>query len=142
VTFRNFERTGKRRVTQLSSIARKVENVRGIDIDYVQYCCLCLRPTAFCESKRVLVSDREWEYVRNHAAFYGDNCYALLVIERQHDIGVKYFDSNTGEIYGPKFGGEEILIFVLEKARDKHKCPDARTDSAHASAENASQRTR
>ena len=124
MTSRNVERTGQRKVTRLSSIARKVDNVRGIDIDYVQHCRYCLRPTAFCESKGILVSDKEWEYVRNHAAFYGNRCLAMLVVESRDDtLGVKYFDSSTGEIHGPKWGGEELVIGVLEKARDWHACP-------------------
>ena len=129
-----MERTGKRKVTKLSSIARKVENVRGIDIDYVQYAVPCLHPTAFCESKSYNVSDKEWEYVRNHASHYGNGCLALLVIEKPDTLGVKYFDSSTGEIYGPRYGGEEILIMILERARDRHRCPDVRTGSAPASA--------
>jgi hypothetical protein len=124
MTARNFERTGQRKVTRLSSIARKVEGVRGIDIDYVQHCYRCLRPTAFCESKGILVSDREWQYIRKHAEFYGNYCLAILVVEpRSGTLGVKYYNSSTGEIYGPKWGTEELLITVLEKARDWHKCP-------------------
>ena len=126
MSYRNAERTGKRKVTRLSSIARKIENVRGIDIDYVQYAVPCLHPTAFCESKGVLVSDKEWEYVRNHASFYGNGCLALLVIEKENTLGVKYFDSSTGEMHGPKYGGEEVLIMVLEKARDRHACEKKR----------------
>ena len=139
MTIRNVERSGKRKVTRLSSIARKIEGVRGIDIDYVQHCRRCLLPTAFCESKGILVSDKEWEYVRNHAAFYGNHCLAMLVVEaRSGDLGVKYFDSDTGEIYGPKWGGEELVISVLEKARDRHRCPDAYREVAIVSARSAS----
>src|SRR6266704_5117135 len=124
MTARNFERTGQRKVTRLSTIARKVEGVRGIDIDYVQYDPRCLHPTAFCESKGILVSDKEWEYIRKHAEFYGNNCLAVLVVEsRDGSIGVKYYNSSTEEIYGPKWGTEELLIGVLEKARDWHTCP-------------------
>jgi len=124
MTARNIERTGKRKVTSLSRIARRVEDVRGIDIDYVQYCRKCLHPTAFCESKGILVSDREWEYIRRHAEHYGHGCLAILVVEGRDDtLGVKYYNSATGEIYGPKWGGEELLIGVLERARDRHLCP-------------------
>lgn len=130
MTARNFERTGKRKVTRLSSIARKVDNVRGIDIDYVQHCRYCLRPTAFCESKGILVPDKEWEYVRNHAAFYGNRCLAMLVVESKDGaLGVKYYDSSTGKIYGPRWGGEELVIEVLERARDWHTCPVTSADS-------------
>lgn len=143
MTIRNVERSGKRKVTRLSSIARKIEGVRGIDIDYVQYDPRCLHPTAFCESKGILVSDKEWEYVRRHAEYYGNGCLAMLVVEaRSGDLGVKYYDSSSGEIHGPKWGGEELVISVLEKARDRHRCPDARREGATASARSASPRVR
>ena len=130
MTIRNVERTGRRKVTRLSSIARKVEGVRGIDIDYVQYDPRCLHPTAFCESKGILVSDREWEYIRRHAEFYGNACLAVLVVENKDgSLGVKYYNSATGKIYGPRWGGEELLIGVLERARDWHKCPLTSTDT-------------
>lgn len=102
-------------------IARKVENVRGADLDYVQYAVPCLHPVAFCESKSYLVHDKEWLYTRNHAVFYG--CLALLVIEGADVFGVKYFEGKTGEMHGPRYGGEEILIMILELARDRHECP-------------------
>lgn len=123
MTVRNVERTGKRRVTRLSTVARKVEHVRGIDIDYVQYCRRCLKPQAFCESKPWHVPDREWDQMRRHAAYYGHNAVAMLVVEPDvGPVGVKIFYSSTGLISPIIWGGEEHLQRSLEHARDCHEC--------------------
>jgi hypothetical protein len=121
-TSRNVERSGRRHVTRTSSIARSIEDVRHVDIDLCQYCPKCKRPEAYVEVKRMLVSDHEWDQVRRHADLCGHKCLALLVVEWDDSLGVKYFDSENGQIYGPKWGGDEVLIKVFELARDRHAC--------------------
>lgn len=122
-TDRNVERTGKRRVSRLSAIARRVEDVRGIDVDYVQYCPACRYPQAFCEVKSREVHDKEWEQVRLFAAHYGNQCLALLVVEKGSQIGVKRYSSWSGIISPLFYGGEGHLLQALEHARDIHACP-------------------
>lgn len=122
-TARNVERTGKRRLTRLSGIARKVEGVRHLDIDLTQWCPLCSRPEAFCEVKSQVVSDAEWKQMRLHAAFWGHNCLGLLVIESSSgEFGVKVYDSAADTIIPVQWGDEDLVRSVLEKARDLHAC--------------------
>ena len=90
-------------------------------MDLYQYCPECKRPQAYIEVKGTVVRDAEWEQVRLHAEQFG--CLAILVVEKDSALIVKYFDGTSGEIRGPKSGGEEMLLYVLEKARDQHKCP-------------------
>lgn len=119
-TQRNQERTGKRTVTRLSAIARKVEGIRAIDIDLVPYCPRCGDPLAFCEVKPYEVHDAEWRQIRRHADFWG--CLALLVIEKENDIGVKIYNSFSGLTTPVFYGGEKHLLSVLCDARDIHVC--------------------
>lgn len=119
-TARNAERTGKRKVTRLSAIARKVAGIRAIDIDLVPYCPSCGAPLAFCEVKSYEVHDAEWAQIRRHADFYG--CLAILVIEKGDDIGVRFYESWKGTITPVAYGGESHLLRALEHARDIHEC--------------------
>jgi hypothetical protein len=119
-TARNQERTGQRYVSKTSAIARKIPRVRHTDVDLTQWCPKCKRPQCFIEVKRYLVSDHEWDQVRRHAAFYGHDCIALLVIETLDAIGIKAYDD--GVISDVKWGEEEDLAGVLESARDRHEC--------------------
>lgn len=123
-TWRNSERAGRRVVTRLSKVARRVENVRHVDIDLKQYCPSCKRPQLFAESKRTLVNDHEWQQVRLEASYWGHGCMGLLVIEpAQGDtIGVKVFDSRTQEITPVQWADEDFLVFLMERARDRHEC--------------------
>lgn len=122
-TARNIERSGKRSVTKLSTIARKVPGIRAIDIDLVPYCPRCKHPLAFCESKRTLVSDAEWDQMRRHARHYGHGVIALLVIEPDAGpLGVKVYDPAADSISPVSWGGEEFLLHVLGSARDSHAC--------------------
>jgi hypothetical protein len=116
----NVERTGKRKVTRLSSIARKIEGVRHVDLDLTQWCPKCKRPEIFAEVKGRLAPDGEWDQARRHAKFYGHNAIALLVIEAE-DIGVKVYASSDDKIRDVIWG-EEYLIRVLSQARDMHTC--------------------
>lgn len=119
MSWRNTERTGQRRLTKLSGIARRIEGVRHLDCDLFQYCPRCKHPQAFMEVKRVLVSDREWEQMRFHAGFWG--CMALLIIEPDvGNFGVKVFDGK--EISEVEWGDEDLITGVLERARDEHRC--------------------
>lgn len=119
-TPRNVERTGRRKVTRLSAIARKVEGIRAIDIDLVPYCPRCGDPLAFCEVKSYEVHDAEWSQIRRHADFWG--CVAILVIEKGNDIGVRMYSSFSGLTTPVFYGGEEYLLSVLCRARDIHSC--------------------
>lgn len=122
-TERNQERTGKRRVSRLSAIARRVEDVRGIDVDYVQYCPRCRYPQAFCEVKSREVHDKEWEQVRILASHYGNHCVALLIIEAERRLGYKeYFSSTNLFMAHATYGTEEDILLLLEHARDIHEC--------------------
>lgn len=123
-TRRNIERTGERHVTRLSSVARRVENVRGIDVDYVQYCPRCRSPQVFCEVKSRDVHDREWEQVRIFARHWGNGCIALLVIEPpQQYLGYRAYYSSTDLFMAhPVYGSEDDLQRKLEHARDIHEC--------------------
>ena len=122
-TSRNVERSGKRRVTRLSTIVRNIEKIRAIDVDLVTYCPRCLHPLAFCEVKKVLVSDREWQQMRFHAKHWGHSCLALLVIEPDlGEIGVRIYDSDDDSITPVHWGGDAYLQAVLEAARDMHGC--------------------
>ena len=119
----NIERTGKRKLTRLSSIAREIEGVRHFDLDLYQTCASCKRPQMFSEVKSYLVPDAEWDQVRRHAAFYGHSCLGLLVVESAFgDIGVKVYDSADNTISKVCWDGEDYLIEVLERARDAHTC--------------------
>lgn len=122
-TWRNRERSGERHVSRLSSIARKVCDVRGIDIDYVQYCPECKAPQAFCEVKSYDVYDKEWEQVRSFARHWGNGCIALLVIEAERRLGYKHYLSST-HLYmaHPTWCDEAGIQRVLEQARDIHEC--------------------
>ena len=119
-TPRNRERTGQRYVSKTSAIARKIPRVRHTDVDLTQWCPKCKRPEAFIEVKRYLVSDHEWDQARRHAAFYSHGCIAMLVIETLDSIGVKTWEEGT--ISDVAWGGEELLVEVLERARDVHGC--------------------
>jgi hypothetical protein len=122
-SWRNQERTGKRKVTKLSSVARKVADVRHVDIDLTQWCPGCKRPQVFAEVKRRVVSDHEWDQVRRHAAYYAHGCLGLLVIEGDTaDIGVKVYDPVDDTISPVVWGEESYLQEVLERARDSHLC--------------------
>lgn len=121
-TDRNAERTGKRHVTQLSRIARQVENVRHYDLDLYQVCPECKYPQLFAEVKSYDAHDKEWEQTRRHADFYG--CMAILVVEipgRSH-IGVKQYSSGRGTMTPLFYGGEGHLLGALRYARDIHVC--------------------
>ena len=122
-TSRNRERTGKRKVTELSRIARLVPNVGQIDIDLTQYCRKCRRPQAFMESKPWEVPDGHWDQCRRHARFYGHNCIALLCIEPQMGpVGTKVYASADDSIRSVVWGGEEHLLYVLNQAKEIHVC--------------------
>jgi hypothetical protein len=122
VTWRNTERTGRRDLTRLSAIARKIAGVRHYDCDLYQTCPSCKRVQVFAEVKRYLVSDREWEQTRLFAEATGHKCVAILVVETLDATGVKVYNSETGEISGITWGGEEYLVKVLSRARDVHAC--------------------
>jgi|SRR6185437_3550820 len=124
MTERNVERTGKRKVTRLSAIARQVENVRHYDQDLYQVCPDCKFPQLFAEVKSRDVSEREWEQTRRFAMFYGRGCLALLVVEPpdSEKIGVRIFSSHSGLISPLTWGGEGYLKVVLKGARDRHEC--------------------
>jgi hypothetical protein len=121
-TWRNAERSGKRSVTRLSTVARRVENVRHTDVDLTQWCPRCRKPQIFAEVKRSVVSDYEWDQARRHAKTYGHGCIAILVIEGIDVIGIKIYDSGTQEISDVTWGDEGSLRTVLEAARDRHEC--------------------
>lgn len=121
MTWRNVERTGRRQVTRLSTLARKVGNVRHMDLDLIQWCPRCKRPELFAEVKGRQVSTWEWEQTRRHAAYYGHGCLAILVIEKAGDVGCLVYDSADDTISGRQ-SGEEYLTSVLERARDIHVC--------------------
>lgn len=119
----NVERTGRRKVTRLSSIARTVKDVRHVDIDLTQWCPQCKRPQIFAEVKSYPVRDAEWDQMRRHAKHYGHGCIAILVIETPDgSLGVKIYSPQGESISGVNWGGEEYLRKVLEKARDIHVC--------------------
>lgn len=102
---------------------RDIPGIRAIDVDLITYCHRCLHPMTFCEVKKVLVSDREWQQMRLHAKHWGHSCLALLVIEPDlGEIGTKVYDSLTDVISDVTWGGEEFLQRVLERARDRHVC--------------------
>lgn len=119
-TARNRERTGQRYVSKTSAIARKIRNVRHTDVDLTQWCPKCKRPECFIEVKRYLVSDHEWDQVRRHAAFYSHGCIAILVIETLDSIGIKTYEDGT--VSDVTWGGEDVLVEVLVRARDVHGC--------------------
>jgi hypothetical protein len=119
-TERNRERSGKRKVTRLSAIARQVEGIRAIDIDLVPYCPKCGAPLAFCEVKSYEVHDNEWAQIRRHADFYG--CLAFLFVEETERTGVKRYSSSSGIISTLLYGGENLVLKALEYARDIHEC--------------------
>jgi hypothetical protein len=120
---RNTERTGKRTVSKLSSVARRVEKIRAIDVDLVTYCPRCKSPQSFCEVKKYLVSDYEWEQMRLHAKHWGGGAIAILVVEPElGQIGVRVYDPAKETISTVNWGGEEYLQKVLEAARDRHEC--------------------
>lgn len=126
-TWRNKERTGKRHVTVLSGLARKVADVRHCDLDLYQWCPRCKRPQLFAEVKSQLVSKWEWEQTRRHASYYGHGCLAILVIEGrnvegQESLGCVVYDSADNSISDVNWTGEEYLTSVLERARDIHVC--------------------
>lgn len=126
-TYRNVERSGKRRVTRLSTIVRKIPGIRAIDVDLITYCPRCLHPMAFCEVKKVLVGDREWQQMRLHAKHWGNNCIALLVIEPDlGEIGVKVYASADNTIRDVVWGGESYLTYVLNQAKEIHDCENDR----------------
>lgn len=120
-TWRNQERTGRRKVTRLSTVARKVSGVRHFDLDLYQTCEKCKRPQLFAEVKSREVSDAEWYQTRKHAERWG--CVAILVVEAAERIGVKKYFSSTGMITPHViYGDEDDLLRVLEHARDIHEC--------------------
>jgi hypothetical protein len=120
-TRRNSERTGQRKLTRLSAIARRIEDVRGIDIDYVQYCHSCLYPEIFCEVKRTVVHDGEWRMMRVFARHYG--CMAMLCIEPDlGPVGVRVYDAADNSVSLLDWCGEEGAEAVLRMARDRHEC--------------------
>jgi len=123
-TSRNVERSGKRHVTRLSSIARQVENVRHYDQDLYQVCPDCKFPQLFAEVKGYDAHDREWEQTRRFAMFYGRGCLAILVVEIPGDsqIGVRKFSSHSGLITPTVWAGENYLLQTLNYARDIHEC--------------------
>lgn len=122
-TWRNRERSGKRQLTRLSTIARNVKDVRHLDFDLIQYCPGCHRPQAFCEVKKYPIPDKGWEQIRLHAAHWGQSCVAILVVEAAERIGVKQYFSSTGMITPHViYGNEDDLQRVLEHARDIHEC--------------------
>jgi hypothetical protein len=115
------ERTGRRKVTRLSTVARRVSGVRHFDLDLYQTCEHCKYPQLFAEVKSREVSDAEWDQTRRHAKHYG--CVAILVVEAAERIGVKEYFSSTG-LMTPHviYGDENDLLRVLEHARDIHEC--------------------
>lgn len=116
----NIERTGQRKLTKLSGVARKVDRVRHYDVDLFQACALCHRPQAFCEVKSTLVPDAYWKQMRLHADKWGHGCVALLVVEAPSgEIGIKRYDGTIGALV---WGDEDMLRKVLEQARDQHEC--------------------
>ena len=121
-TWRNTERTGRRHVTQLSGLARMVEDVRHCDLDLYQFCPRCKRPQLFAEVKSRLVSKWEWEQARRHAAYYGHGCLAILVIEGRESLGCVVYDSADDTISRVNWTGAGYLTSVLERARDIHVC--------------------
>lgn len=123
-TRRNSERTGQRKLTRLSKVARTVDNVRHVDVDLLQYCAACKNPEAVFEVKSKPVSVWEWEQVRRLAGHFGHGCIAALVIETWYgDIGISIYDTRTGEIDGVRWSGDEqALVKVMEDARDRHEC--------------------
>ena len=120
-SFRNVERTGRRKVTRLSTVARRVSGVRHFDLDLYQTCERCKYPQLFAEVKSREVSDAEWDQTRRHAKQY--NCVAILVVEAAERIGVKEYFSSTNMITPHViYGDEDDLQRVLEHARDIHRC--------------------
>jgi hypothetical protein len=122
-TARNVERTGRRKPTRLSAIARAVENVRHTDVDLTQWCPECKKPQVFAEVKSTPVHDSEWDQARRHARTYSHGCIAILVVELPDDLGVKVYNS-ADDSTGDMKWGENFLIRVLEHARDIHGCYD------------------
>jgi len=124
-TSRNVERTGKRKVTRLSTVARGVEHVRHVDIDLFQFCPDCKKPEAFFEVKSKPVSAWEWEQTRRLAESFGHGCVAVLVVETWYgDIGLSVYDPGAGDdVPSVMWSGDESnLVKVLEAARDVHVC--------------------
>jgi hypothetical protein len=119
-TARNAERTGKRTVSRLSSVARKVENVRHYDCDLYQVCARCKYPQLFAEVKSYDASDSEWLQTRLLADSF--DCIAILVIEKGDDLGVKTYNSLSGIITPLIWGRENYLLSILKAARDRHEC--------------------
>ena len=123
-TYRNVERTGERKVTRLSAVARRVSGVRHVDIDLVQWCPRCKKPQMFAEVKSHLIPDTQWEQMRRHADVYGHRCIALLVVEAPESelVGVRVYTSEDKKLNGIVWGDEEYLRRVLARARDIHEC--------------------
>lgn len=121
-TWRNTERTGKRRVTRLSTIARSVPHVRHMDMDLIQWCPKCKRPQLFAEVKSSFVNKWEWEQTRKHASYYGHGCLAILVVEGKDVLGTVVYDSADDSFTTTPRAGEAYLTSVLERARDIHVC--------------------
>jgi hypothetical protein len=122
-SYRNVERTGRRKLTRLSTVARRVSGVRHFDLDLYQTCERCKYPQLFAEVKSREVSDAEWAVTRMHARHYGYGCVAILVVETPDRIGVKEYFSSTNLITPHViYGDEDDLQRVLEHARDIHHC--------------------
>jgi len=120
MTERNRERTGRRKLTRTSAIARTVQGVRHLDIDLFQYAPCCLKPQLFIEVKSVPISKSEWAMTRNLADEFG--CLAALVVEAWYgDLGVQVYDGETiSDLHWSDTEG--YLVSVMEKARDDHAC--------------------
>ena len=69
------------------------------------------------------MSDKEWQLVRMHAKHWGRNCIALLIIEADNgSLGIKLYDPFDDTLTGVHWGGDELLIDILNQARDLHGC--------------------
>lgn len=123
-TWRNAERTGERKVTRLSTVARTIPRVRHVDIDLVQYCPKCKKPQVFAEVKSHVIPDSQWDQMRRHADAYGHKCIALLVVEVPDSelLGVRVYTSEDKKLTEVVWGDEEHLGRVLARARDIHEC--------------------
>jgi hypothetical protein len=120
-TWRNAERSGQRKPTRLSGIARRIENVRHTDVDLTQWCPQCKKPQVFAEVKSMPVPDAEWDQARRHAKTYSRGCIAILVIELPGDLGVRIYNP-ADDTLGETKWGEDFLVRVLQRARDRHEC--------------------
>jgi hypothetical protein len=122
MTSRNVERTGKRKLTRTSQVARGIRGVRHLDQDLFQWCPDCKRPELFVEVKSVPVSKSEWDMTRRFADYFQHNCLALLVVEAWYgDLGVQIYDGETiSDLHWSDT--EDYLISVMERARDSHVC--------------------